>query len=74
MIIEIPVKKHSGSQFYVKSLDAIYNLLSNVNTVICIDDRGNEIKTKIEKVFIEAYKVWIKLSTNANCQKLIIQF
>jgi len=76
MNLEINIKKTQGSKFYIQStINTVYELLQLISNfpVICIDDKGNEVKTKIEKVWVEAYKVWIKLSTNANCQKLIIQ-
>jgi len=71
-MLEIPIKKHVGSQFYIPCLDSLFNILNSLKYVICIDSRGNEVKTRIEKVYIEAYKVWVKLSTNANCVKLIL--
>jgi len=78
MKFEIPLVKTKSSQIYVKSTTSIiYNILAylknNNVSVICIDDRENEIKTRIEKVWIEANKVWVKLSTNVKCVKLIIE-
>ena len=74
MIVEIPVRKHIASQFYVRSaVEVLATIFSQFNTVICIDENGNEIKTRVERVWIEAGKVWLKLTTNAKCVKLIIQ-
>jgi len=76
MNLEINIKKTQDSKFYIQStINTVYELMQLISNspVICIDDKGNEVKTRIEKVWIEAYKVWIKLSTNTKCVKLIIE-